>query len=397
MNVFVVPSWYPSPANPIAGIFHREHALAIGAMRPEWQVGIAVWGQGDTVLRLRQPWRWPGVLARSSERGRRPLAPNVAEYRNGALAWSDRFRSGRIGAVLAAVRGSLLDFERDRGRADVIHAWASYPAGWLAMKLSDETGIPYVISEPMGGPFPFPAYLNADGSLKSTLSVPLARAGARLSVSPTQKARMEELGVEDIDVVPLLADEELLAPGGEVDPRSFFTVALLIPDKGIGDLIDAAALLERDDVTFRIRGDGDRRPWRERAERLGVAERIVFLDRLSPHELRDEYRRCAAFVLPSHHEAGATSCIEALACGRPVVSTRCGAPEFIVTPEVGLLVAPRAPAELAEALRTVIEHGDDFDPEAIRASFMARFSRPVVVDGFERAYRKALASATAGP
>ena len=55
MNVFVVPSWYPNRLSPIEGIFNREHALAIGAMRPDWNIAISFWGQTESVLRLKQP------------------------------------------------------------------------------------------------------------------------------------------------------------------------------------------------------------------------------------------------------------------------------------------------------------------------------------------------------
>jgi glycosyltransferase involved in cell wall biosynthesis len=398
MNVFAVPSWYPNRLNPIEGIFNREHALAIGAARPGWHVGVSFWGQTETVLRARRPWDWPRVVAWSRERSRAELAANVFEYRNPVLQWSERILHGRRDAIVDACRRNLDSFARDVGSVDVLHAFVSHPGGWAAMRLSEQTGIPYVISEFMGGPFPFPAYLDAQGHLRDFVAEPLARASVRMGVSPTQIARMEELGVRDVELVPLMVDEETFSPGRpeDVAPATFFGVLQLIPDKGIGDLIDAIPLLlqslpaeRRDAVSFRIRGDGDRARWLERAQRLGVERHLVFLDRMTPYELREEYRRCTAFTLPSHHEAGATSVIEALGCGRPVVSTRCGAPEFLVRPEDGLLVDVAAPAQLAEAFRTVLDDPARFDPGEIRRSFLERFSRPVIVDRFEDAYRRA--------
>jgi glycosyltransferase involved in cell wall biosynthesis len=393
VNVFVIPSWYPHRLNPIEGIFSREHALSIGAMRPDWTVAVSLYGQSETVLRLREPWRWPQVLGWARDRGRTQLAGNVYEYRSPALVWSDRLLHGRREAIVEACLRNWEAVEGDFGPIDVIHAFVSYPAGWAAMRLSERTGVPFVISEFMGGPFPFPAYLDGHGALKDFVAEPLRRAAVRMGVSPTQIARMEELGVRDIDLVPLMVDEELFSPGPDstVERGRFFTVAALIPDKGIADLLNAAALLvrERPDVTFRIRGEGDRTPWEAQARAVGVAEHVVFLDRLAPRELAEEYRRCAAFVLPSHHEAGATSVIEALGCGRPVVSTRCGAPEYLVTPESGLLVDVGAPEQLSGALRAVVDEPDRFDRNVIRAQFAERFSRPVIVDRFEEAYRRA--------
>jgi glycosyltransferase involved in cell wall biosynthesis len=395
MNVLVIPSWYPHRRNPIEGIFSREHALAIGAMRPDWNVAVSLWGQSETVLRIREPWMWPTVFSWARDRGRNALSRNVVEYRSPALVWSDRLLHGRRDAIVDACLRNWESAQRDIGPIDVIHAFVSYPGGWAAMKLSERTGVPYVISEFMGGPFPFPAYLDDRGSLRDFVAEPLARASVRMGVSPTQIERMEELGVDDVELVPLMVDEDVFSPGSDsvAEPGRFFTVAALIPDKGIGDLLQAAAAVLRDRpmVTFRIRGEGDREPWLAQARNLGIEHHVVFLDRLSAKELADEYRRCAAFVLPSHHEAGATSVIEALACGRPVVSTRCGAPEYLVTPETGLLVDVGAAAPLAAALRVVVDEPNRFDSSAIRADFVHRFSRSVVVGRFEDAYLRATA------
>ena len=60
-------------------------------------------------------------------------------------------------------------------------------------------------------------------------------------------------------------------------------------------------------------------------------------------------------AVPSHVEPLGNATLEAMAAGRPVVGARVGGiPEMVVDGETGLLVAPRAPADLAEALRRLI-------------------------------------------
>jgi glycosyltransferase involved in cell wall biosynthesis len=60
------------------------------------------------------------------------------------------------------------------------------------------------------------------------------------------------------------------------------------------------------------------------------------------------------FALSSHTEGFSIACVEAMACGVPVVATRCGGPDEIVEHESsGLLVPPNDPMALADAIHRV--------------------------------------------
>jgi glycosyltransferase involved in cell wall biosynthesis len=60
---------------------------------------------------------------------------------------------------------------------------------------------------------------------------------------------------------------------------------------------------------------------------------------------------CVVLVLPSWNEGTPNAVLEALACGRRVVATRVGGvPDVVDAPELGELVEPRRPDELAAAL-----------------------------------------------
>ena len=71
-------------------------------------------------------------------------------------------------------------------------------------------------------------------------------------------------------------------------------------------------------------------------------------------ELRDQLRSLDLFVLPSHQEGLCIAALEAMACGCPVVSTRCGGPEeFVIDGETGILVG-FDPEEMAAAMLKVL-------------------------------------------
>jgi len=61
-------------------------------------------------------------------------------------------------------------------------------------------------------------------------------------------------------------------------------------------------------------------------------------------------------VLPSLGEGLPTVIPEALACGKPVISTKVGGvPEALSNPDVGILVKPRDSVALANAILNAIQ------------------------------------------
>jgi len=85
---------------------------------------------------------------------------------------------------------------------------------------------------------------------------------------------------------------------------------------------------------------------------LGIERYVTFLG------LRADVSRLLnnldVFVLSSHTEGFSIACIEAMACGVPVVATRSGGPEQILEGEAGLLVPTSDPESLALAIERVI-------------------------------------------
>jgi glycosyltransferase involved in cell wall biosynthesis len=87
------------------------------------------------------------------------------------------------------------------------------------------------------------------------------------------------------------------------------------------------------------------------AARLGVGEALVYAPGLPPERLAGLVGRARAVVLPALSDAAGLAALDSIAAGTPVVATAVGAlPE--VVGGAGILVEPRDPARLAEALRT---------------------------------------------
>lgn len=126
-------------------------------------------------------------------------------------------------------------------------------------------------------------------------------------------------------------------------------------DKGVFDLLEAASRLRaRGAPEFRViiaGGGGGLERARALAASLGLADRVEFTGWISPARCVGLFADSAIFALPSLVESLPNSMIEAMAAGRPVVVTPVGGiPGVIRDGENGLIIPPRDPERLAEAL-----------------------------------------------
>src|SRR4029450_5976537 len=91
-------------------------------------------------------------------------------------------------------------------------------------------------------------------------------------------------------------------------------------------------------------------------ERLELGEAVALLSDVSREQLADEYVNADVFCLPSVQEGFGIVFLEAMAARLPVVACRAAAIPAVVTDAVtGVLVPPRDPVALADALASLLE------------------------------------------
>ena len=131
------------------------------------------------------------------------------------------------------------------------------------------------------------------------------------------------------------------------------------PRKNIPLLFETAGRLVAKgfDIELRLTGTPDA-ALKRAAERSGVSGRVRWLGWLPDEELPQFFQSLDVFVIPSFQEGLNVAGLQALACGVPVVSTRCGGPEdYVVDGKTGYL-ADFDSAELAAATSRIIENRD---------------------------------------
>jgi glycosyltransferase involved in cell wall biosynthesis len=134
-------------------------------------------------------------------------------------------------------------------------------------------------------------------------------------------------------------------------------VGQMLPEKGHDEFLQAAAALrgEFPKVHFLIVGNENAygRELKHRVQAMGLAGTVHFHDFMT--DIVGLYNTLDAVAVPYHHEAFGRVIIEAMACGKPVVTTWSGAGREIIDDGVdGVLVPPRQGEALAQALRDLV-------------------------------------------
>ncbi len=127
--------------------------------------------------------------------------------------------------------------------------------------------------------------------------------------------------------------------------------------KGVFDLLEAVSALRPGMPALRLvcAGDGDTASVLRHAERLGIADAVLFTGWIGPAEMRAWMDRSAVFVLPSYTEAMPMSLLEAMAAGLPVVATAIGGiPDVVTDGHDGFLFTPGDVATLEKLLRELL-------------------------------------------
>ena len=129
-------------------------------------------------------------------------------------------------------------------------------------------------------------------------------------------------------------------------PRFVF-LGRLVDWKALDVVIEALTRVPAAELT--VIGDGGmREPWRQAAERLGVADRVEFTGFLPQTECAPRLREALALVLPSIYECGGAVVLEAMASGIPVIATNWGGPADYLDQSCGFLVEPTSRQAMVE-------------------------------------------------
>lgn len=355
LRVLFLPSWYPSAVDPVLGTFVLEHAKAaalhqdvcvIYPYEVEPHAGLGTQMTSNGLRTIRQPYALP--------------------------AWRRLFAVYYLFAFHRATKSLP-----PKWRPDVMHLHVGYPAGLAAAYGLLRWRSPLVYTEQAG-----PLDEKILATRVSRWCLPRVARRARLG-APVSRFLAEDMARSGLlpsrfEILPNAVDTKVFGrqPGQSCDDGriKMLAAALLVPAKGLEYAIDAVALLRQQGhpAVLSIAGDGPLRDALEaRAASRSVRDQVTFTGMLTKRELAAVMHRHDVFVMPSDRETFSAVIVEAMAAGLPVVATRSGGPDDLVTADTGILVETRSPQALADAVLEIQAEPERFNrgPARVRENY----------------------------
>ena len=380
MKILFVTRGFPSKENPMEGNYEAVQAKAIAAKGHDVSV-ISIYGK--PFWRLSQ---WPKISHRTVD--------GVDVY-EGEFP-SVRFHFiGRINKHLwrFAFRNAFKKCTEEQGMPDIVHAHIISFASF-AIFYREDYHLPFVITEHwsmVNTPNP-PQWLKRMASAYS-------KADRVICVSQVLADSLKQnFHVDSVVINNMVSNTFFHSSRENRNDGKFRFIACGAfredHNKGFDILVDAFALGRfSPNVSLDIVGDGPDLPnIKRKIKEYGLSVQIRLHGVKQPEEVSSLLCNSDCFVLSSRSETFAIVVIEAMAKGLPVVATKCGGPETFLKPEHGLLVDKENPKQLAEAMKHMVDHSTEYDPESIRNYCYEHFSQDVIAEQIIDVYKEVLDS-----
>lgn len=378
MHVLYLPSWYPLDENDLNGCFFREQAYAVansglkvGVIVPQFRslrhgfkaitgsYQTEIWQDGIIPTYFKHDVFWF------------PKIPHLDLYR-----W---------------VQAGLKLFEKyvqDHGKPDVLHVQSLLLAGPLALEIHKKYNIPYCVTEHsttfarnLIAPWQWDSLKRSENS-----ATYLSAVSNEFCLLLQQK-----LGGKKWDFSPNLLDRNFAKRTVIVKKEEqFCAIGWMLPKKGFDNLIKAFAIVHKEKPQSRLilGGDGpERESLQKLVQTLNIEDFVTFTGALSREGVRLLMAESAFFVLSSHVETFGVVVIEALSQGTPVVATKCGGPESILTQEDGYLVDVNNVDALVDGMKNILANSEKFNSEDIRNRCLERFSEKAFTERILNIYQ----------
>ena len=379
MHVLLIPIKYPSSYKRQSHVFFEEQARALSLN--DATVGVLA----VIPVSLRQMWKQKKIDLGSSQelvngvqlfRYQYPVIPKMWRFNS----WLQT----RIG------KHQFLRYQKKHGAPDIVHVHVSL-AGKVAIWISRTFQIPYVVTEH------YTSFIegNMPSWQKELAGNVFTHSKKNIAVSKEFAVKLQHDYHLDFEYIPNIVDTGVFTPHPQRGPmqsvRNFLNIGNLYRQKNQGMLIRAfsRAFKGEEDFKLVIAGSGpEYSRLKKIASELNMQKQISFFGQANRGEVAALMQDSDCFVLSSRYETFGVVVIEAMSCGLPVIATRSGGPESIITEEKLGMLCDIDEDQLTDALSGITKNR--YDSDYIRKYALANFSSEIIATRLKDLYLQVL-------
>jgi len=297
---------------------------------------------------------------------------------------------------------------------DLIHShyWLS---GWVGKRIQDWWKVPHVtMFHTLGAVKNAVGVGEDDPELRLQTERELARDCDHI-IAATENERAQLVGYcnaspDAISVIPCGVNLDLFRPLNKKTARQQLdlneeNIALFVgriePLKGIDRLLTVVAHVRKKEKVHLVvvGGYDESQAEMERltnlAQELNVQDSVTFAGMVEHEELPQYYCAADVCVIPSHYESFGLVALESLACGTPVVATRVGGIDSLISQGENGYVVDGNPIDLADKVVEVLLHPDiSAETAMVARQRVFGFGWPNIAQEMVREYRSVLSGWT---
>lgn len=390
-HILLTTAWFPSEKN-TNGIFVKEQAEAL--CRAGHKVTVLI-----VTNSLFRPWIRQVMTGEFERYDKSELLRII--HKHIVFPFPARLARNPAAAVKAyninRVYGTVKAYCDIHGRPDLVHHHCLSDNAYLAKAIAERLQIPYVFTE-HSNYFSYEELnrFNWFEALEDHYDF-VRGAAARIAVTEIRARGYERIFSAPFVCVPNLVVDIFASPlvrRSPILPFTFICVAILDPRKRQDILLRAfaRAFKERNARVILVGNGVCEKAYKDLAQQLGIERQVTFEGKCDRSEVRRLFDQSHVGVLSSDQETFGIALTEAMFRGLPVIATRSGGPEEIVTPDTGVLVPTNNEIALSQAMKEVFDDYNRFSPAKVSQLAKTKYSEAVIVGKLEQVYDRIDAS-----
>lgn len=385
MKIFFVPSGYPNELYPLANCFLKEQVIALSKANHE-----------IIILNVAQK-SFKKIPVKTNKNITVSKYEKITEYKCWIYSFfQEKYPNIYIYRCEKALKKLFALAIKECGKPDVIYAHFGFYAGYVMGKLCQEYNIPLVTQEHY-------SYLmgnNISCKILKYEKSAIANSKYFCCVSNNlKKSLIKNIQLDSKDKEKLLVLENMLNSNFKYQPLVkknkfvFLSVGNLNRRKNFDLLIEAFCLAfdKEDNVELRIGGTGEEeKSLHQLVKQKGRESQIIFLGLLSREDVYNENVNCNCFALMSKKETFGIVYREALAIGRPIITSAHGGFDEDLDPMDGIQINTFDIQDVVSAMKKMRENYDTYQLSEISKRCLSKYSEGVVIKQIEKVLQNAI-------